>query len=989
MNLDNTKSFPELQRAPLEATRPAAPGADAELGAGTMLGRYVLLYRVGSGGMGAVYAAWDPELDRKVAIKLLTLRADPDEAERQTRREARAMARLAHPNVITVHDVGTWSDRRPGGEPTEQRPGGEPAEQPPGGEPTKQVFIAMEYVDGLTLKDWLDGEQRPWREIVDKFLQAGRGLAAAHAAGLVHLDFKPGNVMLARDGGVRVVDFGLARLAASAAEPAAATASPDPFHLQQETRRFAAGHGAVVGTPAYLAPERLLGGPVDARSDQFSFCVALWLALYGEHPFAAADREGYVSRVTSGEIREPAAATRLPGALRKALRCGLRPEPAERHPAMRDLLQALTPESWLKRHRWLAACLLAAFAVTAVFLQSTTDRVPICGGGEAKLEGIWDAGRKDTLRAAFAASGLPFAEEAYRAVERTLDGYARDWVTMHRQACEATHVHGEQSDRMLDLRMLCLDGRREEIRALTELLSEADTQSIARSVAAADKLSSLAGCADRSELANLMLPPSDPEIRAEVARIRATVEEQSALTKAQERADLALIERSAEDARRIEFAPLEAQALALLGDEQLYVAGDTAAAEETYQQALLAAVAGGDRPLQAHLYASLAETVGYFQSRPEEAQRWRAFAEATLTALGPGHEEDAVFAHSSLFAVAWSAGELADAEDLARRALATAERIWGPEDHRLAAMLNNVATAITGVDRADEAIGHLERSLVLVEKAYGDWNPIFMGPTLTNLSVAYVDAGRYQEALAVTTRCLEILEQFYGDHRDLTYPLINVAQILTYQFDRPEEAEPHLRRALPLASEGFGKDHPLVSATLVTLGDAMIRQLRLDEAETYLRQASTSMAASLPPGHPDHLATRLSFGRLFLAKGNHAEALKHLEQGLALAKPDDPFRDRIPVALLIALGEAQLGLGRPQLARPFLDRALDGGRADRLPGLGAEARFALARALGASDNERARALAGEALEMLAGDSPMTRQRRARLESWLEAHPQPR
>ncbi len=964
MNLDQTKSFPELREAPIESTGPAA--VDGELAIGTRLGRYLVLYAVGSGGMGAVYAAWDPELDRKVAIKLLTLGTDPEEAERQTRQEARAMARLAHPNVITVHDVGTWNGGRAGGE------------------RAKQVFIAMEFIDGPSLKDWLEAEQRPWREIVEVFLEAGRGLAAAHDAGLVHLDFKPGNVMIARGGGVRVVDFGLARLSPGAeTEGAEATAElAAPFHLQHATRRFTTGRGVFVGTPAYLAPERLLGGPVDARSDQFSFCVALWQALYGDHPFTAGDREGYVSRIVSGEIREPATTPRVSGVLRKALERGMRAQPADRHATMQHLLRALIPESWLARHRWLAAGLLATGITVAVLLASTIDRSPVCGGGEARLEGIWDAGRKERLRSAFAASTLPFAGEAYRGVEQALDRYAEDWVTMHRQACEATHVHGEQSDRMLDLRMLCLDGRRQEIRALTGVLADADPELIARSVAAVHKLSSLAGCADRAELANLMLPPSDPDTRAEVARIRADVEEQAARNKARKRVDQPRLEASAQDARRIGFAPLEAEALSLLADEQLYVNGDAETAEATYRRALLAAMAGGDRPLQAHLYGSLAKAVGYFQSRPEEARRWQAFAEATLTALGPGHREAAVFAHSSLFAVAWSAGELEEAEDLARKALATAEEVWGPDDHRLAAMLNNVAMAISGDAGAAEAIGHLERSLKLVQNAFGDWNPIYLGPTLTNLSVAYVDAGRYDEALAVTRRCLEVLEQFYGEHRDLTYPLINLAQILTYQFDRPEEAESHLLRVIPLAGDGFGEDHPLLNAARITLGDVRIRQLRLDEAEAQLERAAASQEAGLPPDHPDHLATRLSFGRLALARGRYAEALEHLERGMTRLKAEESFRDRVPVELLIALGKAHLGLDRPESARPFLEQALDDGRADRLPGLGAEARFALARALGKGEHERARSLAHEARSMLTGDSPMTRQLRARLEGWL-------
>ncbi|HYO70315.1 MAG TPA: serine/threonine-protein kinase [Archangium sp.] len=223
----------------------AEPPPEEVLPRGALVGRYMVLEKLGAGGMGVVYAAYDPELDRKLALKLLHPGSDPVEksgGQARLMREAQAMARLAHPNVISLFDVGVWSGR---------------------------VFIAMELVEGPSLRDWLKQASHSWREVVEVFIAAGRGLAAAHAAGLVHRDFKPDNVLLGREGRVRVLDFGLAR-PASATEESLAMPAELPLSergsspLDTPLTRV----GLVIGTPAYMAPELYSGGVFDARSDQ-------------------------------------------------------------------------------------------------------------------------------------------------------------------------------------------------------------------------------------------------------------------------------------------------------------------------------------------------------------------------------------------------------------------------------------------------------------------------------------------------------------------------------------------------------------------------------------------------------------------------------------------------------------------------------------------------------------------------------------------------
>ena len=305
---------------------------------GTGLGRYVVLDLLGTGGLGCVYAAYDPELDRRVAVKILQPRAEIALAERaqpMLKREAQALAKLAHPNVVPVHDVGTIEDR---------------------------VFIAMELVRGPTLREWLKQERRTWQQVRDVFVQAGRGLLAAHRAGLVHRDFKPTNVLLAEDDRPQVVDFGLARAVSQVVPPSnsAGSTPATPVSSNQDLT----GTGSVVGTPAYMAPEQLRGGAVDARADQFAFCVTMYEALYGQRPFQAQGLKALEQLVTSGHIPDPPPGRSVPAWLRRAITVGLRPDPARRYASMAELLRAIAADLHSKRRQWLA--LAAAVACTAV-----------------------------------------------------------------------------------------------------------------------------------------------------------------------------------------------------------------------------------------------------------------------------------------------------------------------------------------------------------------------------------------------------------------------------------------------------------------------------------------------------------------------------------------------------------------------------------------------------------------------------------------------
>jgi predicted Ser/Thr protein kinase len=318
--------------------RLARAGIEAELFGAPMrpicVGRYEVLAELGTGGMGVVYRARDPELDREIALKLLRptgSRHDPATARSRLVREARAMARLSHPNVATVHEVGEFED---------------------------QVFVAMEYVEGQTLTKWLASESPPWRDAVDMLLQAGAGLVAAHDKGIVHRDFKPDNVMVTPDQRVLVLDFGLARSSGDA------SASSGPVELEGADPSLTLT-GALVGTPAYMAPELYAGEPADARSDQFAFAVALWEAVYQQRPFRGDTLAALASAVMEGDLSEPIGIGRRPAWLRRVLGRGLAVDPSARYPSVSEMLgdlrDGLAPD-W--HQRWLPAAVGGlAFAI--------------------------------------------------------------------------------------------------------------------------------------------------------------------------------------------------------------------------------------------------------------------------------------------------------------------------------------------------------------------------------------------------------------------------------------------------------------------------------------------------------------------------------------------------------------------------------------------------------------------------------------------------
>ncbi|MBL9016965.1 MAG: protein kinase, partial [Myxococcales bacterium] len=358
--------------------------------AGEKLGRYVILELLGRGAMGIVYAAYDPQLDRRVALKLMRPDRRRTSLAERFLREGQSMARLSHPNVVAVHDVGVLDDG---------------------------IFLAMEYVAGRTLQRWLVAETRSWREILAAFIAAGNGLAAAHRAGIVHRDFKPDNVLVGGDGTVRVTDFGLARLGESTDVGSDGDGEARATSITQA--------GGVLGTPAYMAPEQFRGETATPAADQFAFASALYLALYGQHPFSDAGFDDLRRAVLAGEQREPPRSP-VPAHVRRALRRALSTSPTDRFASVEDLLVALRADPARRAGRIavvaLPATIAAGLGVWHVAKPSSSAPEP-CRAGSDRLANVWNPSVRSAISTAFTRTGLPYGTRSASRVVEQLDAY--------------------------------------------------------------------------------------------------------------------------------------------------------------------------------------------------------------------------------------------------------------------------------------------------------------------------------------------------------------------------------------------------------------------------------------------------------------------------------------------------------------------------------------------------------------------------------------
>jgi tetratricopeptide (TPR) repeat protein/predicted Ser/Thr protein kinase len=875
-----------------------------ELETPARVGRFRVLDELGRGGMGVVLSAYDEELDRKVAIKLVRWDAAFSEAARaRMKREARAMARLSHPNVVQVYDVGELDDRR--------------------------TYLAMEYVRGQDLDTWLI-QPRSWQEVLTVFRQCGEGLLAAHRVGLVHRDFKPSNAMIDRDGRVRVLDFGLARgKAPQSAEPSGL----GPLlteGLRRELDLDVTRAGAVVGTPAYMAPEQHEGREADARSDQFSFCMAFYEALYGERAYPGSDRNSIYEAIVAGQIASPPANSEVPDWLREAVVRGLARDPDERWPSFEELLAALRPEP--RRRRWLlvgaAIVLLAGFAgaLGLALLGDEREGQPAteaCDGAREQLRGVWDATRKAEVEAAFAKLGTAYADQAGPLLSARLDSYATAWADMHREACEARR-RGEHSEQLLDRRMTCLRHRRTELGALVDRLAAADEALARDALRAAAGLPDLGACADLAALAAQPDRPEDPAVAARVDALRdelsrAVADELSGrYDEAQGRA-----REVVDEALALGYGPLEAEArlrLAFVHERK----AEYEDAKDSLLAAYLVAEESAHELIQAEAASLLSFVVGVRLADVDGGEMWAHRAEGIIEKLGEGGEAHAqLLAHRG--ALDMQRGELEQAVVDYQRTLTLMAESRGPDHPKLVAPRLALGAALGRLGRLDEARAEFEAALAQVEANFGDLHPT-VAAILNNLGTVAYAAGDLEQALAHWQRALSVYEDTIGlEHPEAAATLNNIGSVQTH-LGNYAEARRQLERALAIRRASLGDQHPLVAAVINNLAVIHAREGEHAKARDEYARALAMLEASHGPNHPSLANALDGMGVASVELGDYELAIEQLERAEALGSSQrfTADRARAKLALAQALWAAPPGHGRDRVrARDTMHAAFE------------------------------------------------------------------
>ncbi|MBP7287541.1 MAG: serine/threonine protein kinase [Nannocystaceae bacterium] len=879
------------------------------------IGRYAVLDVIGIGGMGVVCTAYDPKLDRKVALKLLRQREfeDPKRtatARARLHREARALAKLKHGNVVAVHDVDVFEGR---------------------------LYIAMEYVEGQSLSEWLDERPRSWREIVVKFVQAARGLAAAHAAGITHRDFKPANVRVESGGRVVVLDFGLAL---EHGDPHSVERSLDdddddrtPIAAQPE-RLTAVGRR--VGTPAYMAPEQMLNQGVGPAADQFAFGVSLYEALWGVLPFRG-DAKTAMYAALDGQISPPPRAREVPAWLHRAVFRMLAREPVGRFRDMHELIDALERSTARRRRRrWLAAggVVAAAAGLAGALWLGTGDPCPTA---RERVTAVWGPAQAEAVRSAFADTGSSFAAAAFERSKAILDERMAGWLALHEQVCEATRVRGEQSDALLDHRMACLDDRLLEASALVELLAgdEVDARMVEQAIDATLRLPATAPCLAARPGEN-DAPPL-PHEQDQVLRVRETLAHAEAQLRAYRNAPALELARAAWlEAGALEHARTRVHARMVLA-HALRRGGELAAAHEAYVAAIRDAARAHLFEFEADAWTMLVQLVGLDQHRPEQGLLHRVAAEAALERAGELPWQQAGLAHA-LGVVMRDADQSELALEQFRVAISVRQSI-DPDEPQLAGTRNDLGLTLIRMGRWAEAEEQLALALDDARRVRGEDHPL-VATTSLNLGNAVLEGRRdHDRARALYQRALAIREAVYG----------------------------------PL--------HPSVAEVLIALGVLHRRQ-----GEWAASQGAFVRAVALMGGRDSKdiraAAALNNLGQSAMAAGDDAAAVDAFTDAIAVFERAGRTRVVSRLRSVIHRCEANVHLGHLAAARSDCDAARQ-----LLPELAdpashdvsdlAVARSALARSEGRG--AEAVALAREALEHdLAHDRPLSDQRRSQL-----------
>ncbi len=845
---------------------------------GPAVGRFEVIRCLGTGGMGSVYEALDPKLDRRVAIKVL--HADVLQPDRLVE-EGKAMARLNHPNVVTVYEVDASNGR---------------------------AFVAMELVQGVTLRRWQAVAPRSWREILAMYRQVGEGIEAAHRAGLVHCDLKPDNVLVGDDGRPRVADFGIAVLG----QGARTRGLGDDTTTVTELTRTSSG---ISGTPRYMSPEQFRGGALDHRTDQFALCVMLWEALYGTPPFGGDSLIALAERVTGGERNPPTERSAVPAWLRRVCDRGLATEPDERWPDTAALLSALGRGQARARRRTVLVSAAALGVLGACVYGgqrlSHNHRVAQCEARAHELDAVWNPSRLQTIRDAVMATEVSHAAATLDKIEPWLETWTSQWREVRTEVCLRHDVERSWDEGLRERALYCLAERRAGLEVTLDELEHASPKTVLNAVELVTFSALVSECLDANALGRIMLPPE--QRRQEVLALQREHARGAALAAAGKIAlGREVVHDAVHDAQSLGWEPLVASfrgTLALVSDGLGRYEEAAAMATQAYFEGMNA---GHQR---AALLAALemVNVRGERQGQLESATLWFRHASVLLDALDlrgtaaegallesmagslmqAGRLDEARVRYERSIAIleqtlgrahprtllalggmsvwARNAGQVDEAIALATNIVEEDERVYGSEHPHTATALMMLGAALADAGRYVDALSAFERAYPIFVSSEGSHGP-GVGEALTNMGNVHGTLGQHEQAAVEHEAALEIMESRLGpDHVTVGMALNNLANVRR-TLEQPEQARSALVRALSIFERKMESEFPHVAFVANNLADVEADLGNTEAAIGYYTRSMEIRERELGPDHPRVLAPLIGLSRVLLAVGRLDEA---------------------------------------------------------------------------------------------------------------------
>jgi tetratricopeptide (TPR) repeat protein len=843
--------------------------------------------------MGVVYRAYDPRLQREVALKCVRAGTLSEENQRRMILEAQSMAKLSHPNVVAVYDVEMEGD---------------------------QVMLSMELVDGQTLREWIKDGPHEWPRVVELLRGAGRGLAAAHEAGIIHRDFKPGNVLIGADGRARVTDFGLARIETQPDPSLPSHQGTDPSGSSEGLTEA----GQVMGTPAYMAPEQHTASELGPSADQYAYCVSLWYALTGERPFGPGSFRELAEAKSHGPPAFPRIVPSVPAPIVSAIRRGLAPLPRDRWASMEDLLQALEFDSGAARRRWTRYGAGGSIVVLGALAYVGWNKGPAdaCADlAQRHLDEVWGAQARARVTDAMLAVGTSYAPSVAERVAASLDIYAQEWISSRVDACEASTVRREQSAAAMDLRMACLDRAKVDLQATVAVLEQVDRTTLQRADDLVAALPSLGPCADVEALMSETPPPSDPEVAASVWELRRDLADARALYEAGKFGEAdELVTSLLSRARALEYAPLRTE-VELVEGQTARSSADYPRAEQRLRSALRRGLRWGQWNEALQASQELTDLLSRVLARHFEA---RSVAEVALGL--DGRDEIDVQSRADTL-------EMLGTTDVARGDLAAArEHVAEALDLRRSVLAEDAPTVLD-TRRQLAGIHHDMGELELAEtefRALLDLRKQRLGPThpavaqsINDLAVVLLSQARYDEAESLLQRALTLRVEGLGpDHPRVADTRINLGELLVARGDL-SGAEEEFRAALELYEQAVGTPHAQAAVARTNLAAVLYKQGRFAAAEREYRAALEISLATLPVTHPDVADGQHNIGLMLTIQEKPREAIEMFRKAeptlVQSFGPDHPKLGQLHSSLALA----HLSLGELRDAEREIVRSIE------------------------------------------------------------------